>query len=412
MENEGYNKAIELVHLCDSPDGFLASPTDQANYRRIWARDGVIIGLAALLSGDTELIKTFKQTLETLALYQGPHGEIPSNVDTLTKRISYGGTTGRIDSDLWFIIGCGEYWQATGDNEFIERMMPVIERVRFLLGAWEYNNRGLLYVPQAGDWADEYLHAGYILYDQVLYYQAQKTICHIHAHIHGTMDHALVEKTTHLKHLIRTNYWFDHKDEDDGDIYHRVLYNKGEKAAPHRQGKYCYWMPSFSPIGYSYRFDAFANVLVSLFDIADDEQRECVNRFINDTVHDDMPLIPAFLPVIQPMDRDWEELQMTFSYTFKNKPFEYHNGGLWPMLTGFYVADLVKHGEIQLAKKFLKAIHNANALIMDDKEWSFPEFVHGQRFTSGGTFNQGWSAAAAVIGEHTLNNQTLFRIHE
>jgi hypothetical protein len=34
-------------------------------------------------------------------------------------------------------------------------MMPVIEKVAFLLGAWEFNNRGLLYVPATGDWADE-----------------------------------------------------------------------------------------------------------------------------------------------------------------------------------------------------------------------------------------------------------------
>lgn len=412
MANEGYTKALELLHECSSPDGFLASPTDQANYRRIWARDGVIIGLAALLSGDTELIKTFKQTLETLARYQGPHGEIPSNVDTLTQRISYGGTTGRVDSDLWFIIGCGEYWLATGDDEFIERMMPVIEKVRFLLGAWEYNNRGLIYVPQAGDWADEFLHVGYVLYDQVLYLQTQRTLCAIHSHIHGTTDHALVERSGRLKHLIRTNYWFDHKDEDPGDIYHKVLYEKGHMAAPHRAGQHCFWMPSFSPIGYGYRFDAFANVLVSLFDIADDEQRKYVNKFITETVKDEMPLLPAFLPVIQPMDRDWEELQMIFSYTFKNKPFEYHNGGLWPMLTGFYVADLVKQGEKQLAEKYMTAIHYANALKIDNKEWSFPEFVHGQLFTAGGTFHQGWSAAATIIGEQTLKKQKLFRIYE
>ncbi len=412
MENEAYNKALELLHLCSSPDGFLASPTEQANYRRIWARDGVIIGLAALLSDDIELIKTFKQTLETLAHHQGPHGEIPSNVDTLTQRISYGGTTGRVDSDLWFIIGCGEYWRATGDDEFIERMMPVIEKVRFLLGAWEYNNRGLIYVPQAGDWADEFLHVGYVLYDQVLYLQTQRTLCAIHSHIHGTTDHALVERSSRLKHLIRTNYWFDHKDEESGDIYHKILYEKGRKAAPHRTGQHCFWMPSFSPIGYGYRFDAFANVLVSLFDIADDDQRKCVNQFITETVKNEMPLLPAFLPVIQPMDRDWEELQMIFSYTFKNKPFEYHNGGLWPMLTGFYVADLVKQGEKQLAGKYLSAIHRANALKIDNNEWSFPEFVHGQLFTAGGTFHQGWSAAASIIGEQTIKEKTLFRIHE
>ena len=74
----------------------MASPTDKTNYRGIWGRDGVIIGLAALMTGKADLIDTFRHTLETLAKYQGPHGEIPSNVDPLSGRISYGGMTGRV----------------------------------------------------------------------------------------------------------------------------------------------------------------------------------------------------------------------------------------------------------------------------------------------------------------------------
>lgn len=51
-------------------------------------------------------------------------------------------------------------------------MLDTLEQVRFLLGAWEFNNRGLLYIPPTGDWADEYMQSGYLLYDQLLYLQA------------------------------------------------------------------------------------------------------------------------------------------------------------------------------------------------------------------------------------------------
>ncbi len=411
--SQGYDKAVELLYQCSTPDGFLASPTDNANYRRIWSRDGVIIGLAALLNGGHELTATLKHTLETLARHQGPHGEIPSNVDPLSQRISYGGTTGRIDADLWFIIGCGEYWKATGDDDFLKEMLPVVEKVRFLLGAWEFNNRGLLYVPQAGDWADEYLHTGYVLYDQLLYLQAQRTLSTMHAHIHGSSDHVLLEHIGRLKHLIQANYWFNNHQAAEEDIYHEVLYAKGHEAAPHRTGEHCYWMPSFSSTGYSYRFDAFANVLASLLGVADDEQRNCVDSFIDNNTNKDMTLLPAFLPVIQPLDQDWEDLQMTFSFTFKNRPYEYHNGGLWPMITGFYVADLAKRGQQQRARQYLHSIHQANALPQGElPAWSFPEFIHGKKLTAGGTHHQGWSAAAAIIGHHALQGQELFRIDE
>ena len=361
------------------------------------------MGLAAGLIAGT--------ALTTLAAHQGPHGEIPTNVDIATERFSYGGTAGRIDGDLWFIIACGEYWLATGDGDFLEPLLPVIEKVRFALGAWEYNNRGLIYVPLTGDWADEYVHHGYVLYDQLLYLQAQRTLAQIHAAMHGSADHALEARASRLAHLIRDNYWFADQDAPmPDDAYHEVLYAKGRAtAAAHGAGRY--WMPFFSPGGYGYRFDAFANVLASLFDVADDEQRRTVDAYIDDELlADDLPLLPAFHPVIEPVDEDWEHLQVMFSYNFKNEPFEYHNGGLWPMLTGFYVADLARRRHIKQARRCLAAIHRANAMAMEGEAWGFAEYIQGRKHTPRGTRHQGWSAAAAVIGHHALEGKALFRV--
>lgn len=409
-DTEGYRQAIQLLHACSTEDGFIASRTERDNYRRVWARDGVIIGLAALMSQDPDLIATLRRTLLTLAKHQGPHGEIPSNVDTTADRISYGGTTGRIDADLWYVIGCGQYWRATGDDDFLEQVLPVLEKVRFLLGAWEFNNRGLLYVPQTGDWADEYIHHGYVLYDQLLYLQAQRELCVMHHQVHGSPDYTLAERSTRLKHMISDNYWFNNHDNVPDDVYHEVLYRKGRDAAsPHCAGHH--WMSFFSPQGYGYRFDALANILVSVLDVANDEQRKKVDRFISHEgiIPDDMWLLPAFYPVIEPLDRDWEDLQMSFSYTFKNQPYEFHNGGLWPMVTGFYVVDLAQRGYQNQAWRFLDGIHRANALPMNGEPWSFPEYVHGQKLTAKGTPYQAWSAAAAVMGHAALTGHVLFR---
>ena len=67
MNNLSYLKAIDLLQECSSSEGFLASKENTSNYKRVWARDGVICGLAALASGNTELINTFENTLNTLA---------------------------------------------------------------------------------------------------------------------------------------------------------------------------------------------------------------------------------------------------------------------------------------------------------------------------------------------------------
>ena len=217
---DGPKRALELVKQCATPDGFLASSTDVANYRRVWGRDGVIIGLAALMTGNSELVETFRNTLLTLMKHQGPHGEIPSNVDVQSGRVSYGGTAGRVDADLWFIIGCGEYWRATGDEAFVKHVFAAVNKTRALLGAWEYNNRGLLYVPQTGDWADEYIHNGYVLYDQLLYLQAQRALCDLHRTHSGSVDRSMEDCAARLKRLIRDNYWFPDGGDVPEDAYH------------------------------------------------------------------------------------------------------------------------------------------------------------------------------------------------
>jgi glycogen debranching enzyme len=387
-----------MLHECLTPDGFLATPTDQDNYRRVWGRDSVITGMAALMTEDEALVDGCRASLETLAANQGPHGEIPSNVDPPSGLISYGGTAGRVDADLWFVIGCGAYWRHTSDNAFLQRMKEPLDRVRFLLGAWEFNNRGLLYVPPTGDWADEYLQSGYVLFDQLLYLQAQCALRNIDEHFGDRDPEKMDQRVDHLRNLIRANYWFPDHDTTPQNVYHEVLFEKGRKAGPRRGGSY--WMPFFSPLGYGYRFDALANILVTLFGVADEELSEVVDDHIaNSIVQDDVMVLPAFYPVITPRDEEWDDLQITFSHTFKNAPWEYHNGGLWPMVTGFYAVSLAARGKMDLANRYRDGIHRANASPMEDQSWSFPEYLHGKRHTAGGKSPMAWSAAAAIMAE-------------
>ncbi|MDQ6659843.1 MAG: fructofuranosidase/invertase, partial [Chloroflexota bacterium] len=167
-DTDAYQRSLALLRRCLSPAGFLASPNDVDNYAHIWARDGVIAGLAALASGEADLIVGLQRTLDTLIQHQGPHGEIPSNVTSDGKQVSYGHLVGRVDAPLWYIIGACAYIQYTPQADR-EHYRSSIERALFLVGCWEYNNRGLMYTPLSGNWADEYVQQGYVLSDQLLY---------------------------------------------------------------------------------------------------------------------------------------------------------------------------------------------------------------------------------------------------
>ena len=138
-----YQQSIALLHRVATPNGFLASAENTSNYQRVWARDGVICGLAALASGDEKLIDTFKSTLETLAKYQHEIGTIPSNVLISEAKVdvSYGGLAGRVDALTWFIIGVCQYGFHQNDVAFVEKYTPNIEKCFQLLTAWEFNNK-------------------------------------------------------------------------------------------------------------------------------------------------------------------------------------------------------------------------------------------------------------------------------
>jgi hypothetical protein len=405
--NDGLQRSLALMRACAIPQGFLASPIDKDNYRRVFSRDSVVMGIASLLAKDEELIGVFRESLRTLCCFRGEHGEIPSNVDVDRKEVSYGSTVGRVDATIWFLVGLSEYLLRYDDPLFFSEMRESIKSSLFLLGAWEFNGKGFLYVPPGGDWADEFSQHGYVLYDEVLYFQALKGVYGVLKKYdsEAPLD-CLKKKICRLKHLIFVNFWFHGKNYKNSPyVYHPVLYSRvGENYFKDRD----HFFASFSPEGYSFRFDSWGNLLAILTDIACPSQtREILMYFQEMLLLRRTYLIPAFHPIVEASQFDWQKLQMNFSYSYKNKPFEYHNGGLWPVITGFYIATLAKLGKRSRAEKFLDALHIANSRGQKE-DWEFREFHHGKTKTPLGAKFQGWSAAGAVIAHFCLEGSTLF----
>ena len=391
-DTEAYQRSLALLHRCLSPAGFLASAAEVDNYDRIWARDGVIAGLAALVSGNADLIGGMQRTLETLTQHQGPHGEIPSNVTADGKQVSYGYLVGRVDALLWYIIGVCAYIQCTAQADK-EHYRSAIERALFLAGCWEYNNRGLLYTPVSGNWADEYVQQGYVLSDQLLYETALEAAGRLFE------QQAWQEKAKRLHQILAVNYWPRVALSNDPLVYHSQAYRYQVE-----QGEMSHWLPAFSPGGYATSFDGLAHALALLTDLEDDRQQAQTEQYIQSLeAQTGSALLPAFWPVIQPGDAGWRELQSNHLYgEMKNMPYRYHNGGLWPVLTGLEVMGLVCHGVWDRASDLLRAINAANAQGSGNQQWEFAEYHHAQTHLPMGTKYMAWSAAAGVLAHQAL----------
>ncbi|WP_281309632.1 glycoside hydrolase 100 family protein [Flavobacterium flavigenum] len=373
-----YIKAIALLQKSSSAEGFLASAQNISNYKRVWARDGVICGLAALASGQDDLIDTFKKTLETLAKNQHPIGTIPSNVMTngTETEVSYGGLAGRVDALTWFIIGICQYAFYKNDASFVEKHQLNIEKCLTLMEAWEFNNKHLMYVPLSGNWADEYITDGYVLYDQLLRVWALKSYHHF------VKNDTIASKITNITEQIEINF----TPNSDGEKYHERTYNEMQ---------FDDFMPcSFSPAGYKTQFDAFANSLAILLNIGSKDFRKKIIEHAEE-IRNQKPLqlIPAFWPPIKETDTDWHLLKNNFKYEFRNYPNEFHNGGSWPMVNGFYGLALLTQNQNKEAKALLEAINNAN----QKEDFSFYENFNTETEMPNGVPFCTWSAAATIL---------------
>jgi Alkaline and neutral invertase len=392
-DSEAYQQSLALIQRCRTPAGFVASPIDVDNYARVWARDGVITGLAALASGEKDLIKAFDDTLSTIAMNQGKHGEIPSNVSVDGKDVSYGHLAGRVDAALWYVIGVCALLNHTKRSSQKIRFLLSVERALYLAECWEYNDRGFIYTPISGNWADEYVQQGYVLSDLLLYEMALRSAGQVFTNKEWQKE-ALV-----LRRMLEVNYWPRETLVEDTLVYHSLAYREQVK-----RGEPQHWLPAFSPAGYVSYFDGMAHALALITNLGNTEQQQQAAAYVYDLeAQVGSSLLPAFWPVIKPGDPQWAALEANHLYEqIKNQPYLYHNGGLWSMLTGLYAAGLAQHQQKERAMQLLSAIDAANRWGREGREWEFAEYHHGQTYAPMGTHYQAWSAASAIIAYQAI----------
>ncbi|MFK7747633.1 MAG: fructofuranosidase/invertase [Kordia sp.] len=389
MINQSYIQAKKLLFKASSEKGFLASAENITNYKRVWARDGVICGLSALLDGDETLVKTFKNTLQTLANHQHELGHIPSNVffkETNEVEVSFGGLAGRVDTISWFIIGVCNYCWIMNDDELLEKLLPNIEKGFKLLEAWEFNNNDLIYTPRSGNWADEYITEGHTFYDQVLRLWALRCVQRLKP------SEKFQTKIDRITEKLNGNY---RKTSYQTPFHPKAYNNLGDTS---------YWMASVNPSGYQTMFDAFANSIAQLLQLGDAVFQKSVTSY-SEELRESLPLnlLPAFWKPIKKEDDDWKLLVNNCKYEFRNFPYEFHNGGTWQMVNGFYGMSLVSQNYIENPQSVLKAIQQLNA----KENYGFYENFNTKTQKAIGVPQCTWSAAGELLLEQYINGKRL-----
>jgi len=342
-------------------------------YPEPYTRDLMIATLGVLVAGNDRLTKAWRRMLETLAKNQTPLGHIPSLVHDPDDR-------GASDTTPLFLLAAAMFRVATGQDDLLD------EAVGKALTWMAYRSpcdRVLVAQLPTSDWRDEQWVLGYGLYVNTVLYAALRLLgCHDRADLlREMMEHFTV---------------------------------KGEQQQRHvHEGLVLRYKPYYAMWSYkvyrSERFDLLGNSLAILSGIASHTrashlvtwiEAECAALRKNELLAVELP--PNFFPYVWPDDPDWMP-----RYAKYNQPGEYHNGGIWPFICGFYIASLVAAGRFRLAERMLLTLTELVRLRREaDVEFGFNEWYRAQDGTPRGQDWQTWSAAMYLYAAHCVQTQT------
>jgi len=357
---EAKKAALEvLIHNSHGP--FHGLPrTAGWGYPEPYTRDLMFSILGIAVSDNHKLLKSIRRVLETLAMNQTEHGHIPSLVHDKKDR-------GSSDSTPLFLLGTGIFRKVSGESDFLN------EAVEKALTWMEYqspSDRYLVAQQPTSDWRDEQWVIGYGLFVNTLVYSYLRIL--------GKHERADKIREEMGRFTIT-----------GGTTHHHVHEGLVVKYKPY----YAFW--SYK-IHSSERFDLLGNSLAILSGIASpsraDEmiswiEEECAGMRERGELAVDLP--PNFFPYTKPEDPDWHP-----RYELFNNPGEYHNGGIWPFICGFYVAALVAAKRYTLAKEKLVALTlSIQVSNTRDVAFGFNEWIKAQDGKPMGQDWQTWSAA-------------------
>ncbi|HEX4674346.1 MAG TPA: glycoside hydrolase 100 family protein, partial [Steroidobacteraceae bacterium] len=314
-------RSVELLRRNLSPGGILAATAGQRadlrGYTAIFGRDAAVCALGMAVSGDKLLENAAATGLHTLAEHQAPNGQIPKFVDLQRSEADFW-YLGCIDSTLWWLIALAFLDSRASGDALRRRYRKRIELAVQWLLAQEHQRFFLLQQNEASDWADIMPRSGFVLYTNALWYLVKRLfgVPHIEAtyeNFNG-LFHPFSAKLAEYRRARLLNEYVLKKGRDR-DLYLSFV-------------NFSFWGDEG---------DVFGNVLAVLMGLADERAtRRTLDALARDRVGDPYPVRAVTHPI-----RHKSSLWRPYMARHRqNQVWQYHNGGIWPMVGGFWVAAL------------------------------------------------------------------------
>ncbi len=374
LVRECRKRALALLRANLGPAGLLAAtPSPQTRERRydaVFARDAAVCALAMLRSGAPDLIEGVRTGLRSLAAHQAANGQVPKFFHPERPGADFW-YIGCIDSTLWWLIALDEFDRCQPDCRLKDELQEHIRRAVVWLQCQEHPQLCLLTQNEASDWADIMPRSGFVLYSNTLWHHVKQRYA-----LPGCQETA-----HHFNHL-----FFPFTDDLPEYRRLRLLGQYVRNLARHRDLYLSFVNFSF----WGEEGDVLGNLLAVLLGLADEVRARSIVGTLTTAGIDAVWPVRAVCRPFAPGSPFWRTYMERHR---QNLAWQYHNGGCWPFIGGFWVMTLAALGEHERASAALVQLARANAV----DGWAFPEWFHGQTGEARGMRGQSWSAAMLLL---------------
>ena len=371
--------ALGLLERNLTPQGILAASrtpaAEERRYTRIFGRDAGICVLAMCGSGVDALERGAVASLDALADQQAANGQIAKYVDPEGQDADFW-YLGCIDATLWWLLAADHVRRTSPIAGAADRWPNAIARALAWLLAQEHQALRLLQQNEASDWADIMPRSGYVLYSNALWYAVKRRF--------GVSD---AETTRH-----HFNHLFHPYQRDVADYRRTRLlqhYARRGRLEPEL------YLSFVNLASCGAEGDVFGNLLAIVYGLADETAGHRIVKALQSAGAADPYPIRV---VLHPLSRKHELWRPYMARHQQNDPHQYHNGGIWPFVGGFWALALARLGLMDAARNAILSLAEVNAL--DD--WRFTEWFHGQTLAPMGMAGQSWNAATYVMAVRSV----------
>jgi len=317
-------------------------------------------------------------SLRALAAHQAANGQIPKYVDPAGREGDFW-YLGCIDATLWWLIALRFVARQGGEAGLEQELAAQTARAIQWLSAQEHPRLHLVQQNEASDWADIMPRSGFVLYSNALWYYVKRLYA----------IPAADETHFHFNHLF-------HPFSRDLPEYHRLRLLM-HYARHHARDQDLY----LSFVNFSFfgeEGDVLGNLLAILFGLSDDAQSNRIVRSLTRLrAHRPWPM----RAVCRPIRRRHRLWRLYMERHQQNVEYQYHNGGIWPFIGGFWVMALAALGRRTAASEALAQLAAVNQV----GNWEFNEWLHGKTGKPMGMPGQSWNAAMLLLANHALQEK-------